>query len=128
MAQSRHVMEPRWLLLCLLLLGLIGMHHFVPTSPHDVMAAMPAAVDVMHDAPAHEPESPGNPAPSHDLMHLCMAIVCATVGLLLIALLLTVFRRDRDPVPSSPDPLGRVDRPPGLFGRTLLTSVCVLRE
>jgi hypothetical protein len=115
----------RWLLLCLLLLGIVSMHHVVPASAHDAMpAATSMAAQSPMPAPTHEPDSP---APSHDLMHLCMAVLCAILGLLLIALLLTVLRWETQPVPSLRSSTSRVDRPPGLSGRTLLASLCVLR-
>jgi hypothetical protein len=115
---------PRWLLVCLLLLGMVGMHHFVPASAHDAMStATSIATQEPMPAPSHEPT-----APSHELMHLCMAVVCAFLGLLLIALLLLiVLRRENLPVPSLRLSASRIDRPPGLSGRALLASVCVLR-
>lgn len=105
----------RWLLLCLLLLGVVSMHHFVATSDqHPAMA-------VEMTVPDHVPESP-----AHDLIHLCLAVLGAVAGLLLLVLLLGVFwpavrtaRRTR--------PVSRVDRPPWTSGRSVLTSVCVLR-
>jgi hypothetical protein len=116
---------PQWLLLCLLLLGVVGMHHFVPTPTHDIASVAPSiALGEPMQAPMHDPAAP---APAHELMHLCMAVLGAVLGLLLIALLIGVLRWDSQRIPSPASSAGRVDRPPGLSGRTLLASVCVLR-
>jgi nitric oxide reductase large subunit len=100
----------RWLLLCLLLLGVVGMHHTVSAEPHDMM---------------HTSQS--MPAPDHEMLHLCMAVITAAAGFLLFVLFLfTAFW----PVSVSArrfTVVSRVDRPPGLSGRSLLSSVCVLR-
>ncbi len=117
---------PRWLLLCLLLLGVVSMHHFVSAEAHGQMATMAAVTHELPADPGHEPHDPA-PSPAHDLMHLCMAVMCVIAGLLLIGLLLTMSWPPL--VPSlRPRRRGRrVDWPPGMFGRQLLSSVCVLR-
>lgn len=112
-------MGPRWLLLCLLLLGVVGMHHFVAAEHHH--ETMAVEMPMPAPDPGHAPESP-----AHDLIHLCLAVLGAVAGLLLLVLLLGVFwpalrtpRRTR--------PVSRVDRPPWTSGRSVLSSVCVLR-
>jgi hypothetical protein len=97
---------PRWLLLSLLLLGVVSM-----PGPD----------------PMHQPEDPASPSPLHDLQHLCMAVLGAILGLLLIGFLLAFCRRRPLPSIRRVRHIRRTDRPPRLSGRTLLSSVCVLR-
>lgn len=122
-------MGPRWLLLCMLLLGVVSMHHFVPAEAHDRATGMVASTmtDVPLPDPMHKPDGPA-PSPAHDLLHLCMAVLCAIIGLLLAALMLTVSQPARAPSLRPQRLVSGVDRPPGLSGRSLLNSVCVLRE
>jgi hypothetical protein len=115
---------PRWLLLGLLLLGVVSMHHFVPTG--DAHGPATAAVTTMADSPMHQPEDP-TPSPAHDLQHLCMAVVGAIVGLLLVGFLFAFFWRPPLPSIRRVRHIRRVERPPRLSGRALLSSVCVLR-
>jgi hypothetical protein len=119
-------MGPRWLLLCLLLLGMVGMHHFVPAEAHGRMSTVVTMTDEPPSDFMHGPHEPV-PSPAHGLMHLCMAVMYVIAGLLLIGFLLSMSWPAS--VPSlRPQRRGRrVDRPPGLFGRDLLSSVCILR-
>jgi hypothetical protein len=119
---------PRWLLLCLLLLGVIGMHHFASAEGHDqpTTAVSHTMTDAPVPDPTHEPERPA-PSPAHDLLHLCMAVLCAIIGLLLIGLLLGMSWPAQTMSLRLKRRVRRVDRPPRLFGRNLLSSVCVLR-
>jgi hypothetical protein len=127
MRQGGQELGLRWLLFFLLLLGLVGMHHFMPpTSHHQPAAAVSSVTDMHDDAPAHAPDSPA-PTPAHDLMHLCMAVLSAMAGLLLIALLLTTSWPAQAPVFPSPPLIRRADRPPDRYGLTLLISFGVLR-
>ena len=91
------------LLLFGLALSVIGMHH-LPLSPH-----APTEVHAVST-----------------LVHLCLAVLYAAAGLLLLAWLLTAVGAG---VPATRLPLRarRVWRPPGTAGRSLLTSLCVLR-
>lgn len=85
-----------------------------------------AVSHTMTDAPAPEPKAPA-PGPVHDLLHLCMAVLCAIVGLVLIGLLLAMSWPAQASSTRPQRRVERVDRPPPLSGRSLLSSVCVLR-
>jgi hypothetical protein len=119
---------PRWLLLSLLLLGVVSMHHFVPADAHGpATVAATTMADMPGPDPMHQPEDPASPSPLHDLQHLCMAVLGAILGLLLIGFLLAFCRRRPLPSIRRVRHIRRTDRPPRLSGRTLLSSVCVLR-
>ena len=120
------------LLLCALALAVIGMHQLAfahdpsPGNAHEVVA-MPSAMDV--SAPAHSstPDDGGSD-PVHDLMHLCLVVLCATGGFLLLAWL----SRAIDGPAHTPHAVrgllaATLWRPPRLAGRSLLSSVCLLR-
>lgn len=124
MSGSTQRTATQWALLCLLFLGVVGMHHVnVGADTPGGHAVMSATTD------AHEGQSPGEPepAPAHDMLHLCMAILCAVASALLFGWLLLR--------PVGP-PLNRAaaavwprapGRPPPIGGRGTLNSVCVLR-
>jgi hypothetical protein len=128
MKPGKRMTGPQWLLLSLLLLGVVGMHHFVPTDAHDPASTMVATAmaGVSGADPMHLPEGPA-PSPDHDSQHLCMAVLSAAAGLLLVAFLLTLSWQAPVPLLQRVRYVRRVDRPPGLSGRTLLNSVCVSR-
>jgi hypothetical protein len=113
----------QWALLCLLVLGVIGMHHVSAgaTGAHTGIAAT-AGAHGDHRTP-DDPE----PAPAHDLSHMCMAILCAVVSLLLGWSLLRLSHPSDDPAASAPAWPRAPARPPPLGGRGVLTSLCVLR-
>lgn len=120
MAAGTHRTVTQWLLLCVLFLGVVGMHHVATdmASGHDMTAVS-----------THHEQSPEEPAPSgHDVLHLCVAVLGAVVSLLLLAWLLvrsTPQRTGRAPGSSAwPRAPGH---PPPVGGRSLLSSVCVLR-
>lgn len=123
------------LLLCVLALAVLGMHHIpfltahaamADDSPAAAMSEAPSSVSGMLEAP-----SAGDPAPGagHDLMHLCLAVLLAATGLVLLASWLVATFRTRTHVRrigarSSTHP---GNRSPPRAGRSLLTSVCILR-
>lgn len=115
----------QWALLCLLFLGVVGMHHVnVDAEMPAGHAVMPATADPHSD---HAPDEPG-PAPTHDMLHLCMAILCTVVPLLLLASLpRSVMRADENGAAAAPAWPRAPARPPPLGGRGLLSSLCVLR-
>jgi hypothetical protein len=79
-------------LLCALAIGIVAMHHLAASD--DMAGATPQAVmamtSVSHDIPSAVQafpspavaQHPSAPMPSHDLMHLCLAVLWA-VGLAL---------------------------------------------
>ncbi|EIE97590.1 DUF6153 family protein [Saccharomonospora glauca] len=84
MTDGRRSVIPRWLLLCLVLLGLVTMHHVVDQhSEHTGSATALQQVAVEH----HGPVPDDSPAPSHDhssvLGHLCFAVLVGSIVLLL---------------------------------------------
>jgi hypothetical protein len=126
-------------LLCALAIGIVGMHHLAASD--DMAAAPPPTVvpmmSVSHDissavqafpSPAVV-QHPSAPMPSHDLMHLCLAVLWAVgLALAVLWLLLWVSRGAlRSGVRSGPRQPRAPDRPPDRRGRTLLTSFCILR-
>ncbi|SDO58184.1 hypothetical protein SAMN05421507_10330 [Lentzea jiangxiensis] len=123
MAPATHGRTIQWILLCALFLGVVGMHHVnvsndVP-SPHGTVSTSTHG--------AHHPGDPA-PEPTHDVLHLCVAVLTAVASLVLLASLLLLTARRLVPVrvqatgvrPRAPD------RPPR-GGRDLLGSLCVLR-
>jgi len=113
----------QWLLLCALFLGVVGMHHVAANgemaSGHDM-----TQVTAHHE---HSPEEPA-PSPEHDMLHLCVAVLCAVVSLLLLAWLLVRTTSQRTGRALGSSAWSRApDRPPPVGGRALLSSVCVLR-
>ncbi|MFS8097402.1 DUF6153 family protein [Lentzea alba] len=125
MSGSMQRTAAQWALLCLLFLGVVGMHHVnVDTDMPAGHAVMSATADP-HSGRA--PDEPG-PAPTHDMLHLCMAILCAVTPLLLLAsLLLRVVQPHEDGTAATPSWPRAPARPPPPGGRGLLNSLCVLR-
>jgi hypothetical protein len=90
---SPKVVTTRWLLLCVLTLGLIGMHHLGWMShpcgaPADPMSSMSVLMpgDVMSPgAPSAGQEDPSTGHQTHhgvdDLLHLCLAVLVAALAL-----------------------------------------------
>jgi hypothetical protein len=100
------VLAVRWLLLCALAFGLVGMHHLATTSHHDGEHTEVTAVA----APAGERLTPTiteavfadgccdeHTTGGHDLLHLCLVILAA--GLVLAALLARWRRYDPEASP-----------------------------
>jgi hypothetical protein len=126
----------QWLLLCGLALAVVGMHH-VPLAPHDTvvhsMAGETHAATLMAPATVAGPlemflSSDSGTGMGHDMPHLCVAVLCAAGGLVLLAWLLTVGTND---VPGRDHglrpPVWQAWRLPRAAGRSLLTFVCVSR-
>ncbi|GGU26932.1 hypothetical protein [Lentzea flava] len=114
----------RWLLLCVLFLGVVGMHHVATDG--DMRSGHHMGPVTAHQQ--HLPEEPAPSSPGHDVLHMCVAVLCAVASLVLLAWLLA------RPAPES---AGRTlsssawprapDHPPPVGGRALLSSACVLR-
>ncbi|MET8849895.1 DUF6153 family protein [Amycolatopsis sp. NPDC004625] len=128
MAADRLGRVQRVLLLCALALGVVAMHHVGMAD-----AAGGTAIHAMADPgpPAATGSGSGSgdhdPGGLHDVLHLCLAVLCAAGALLLTVVLFlgaarctTKFSRTI----GSRGPPGR-GRPPD--GRRILTSLCVLR-
>jgi hypothetical protein len=108
------------ILLCALAFCVVAMHHVSPASGMPDTAAV--SVSAMQ-APAH---SDGHGDGMHDVLHLCLAVL----GALLVALVaFRVLPAFGTPLFRAPGPRGspRPGRPPDRTGRTILTSLCVLR-
>jgi len=116
------------LLLHALVFLVIGMHHVplvshcAPTMSAEVMPAAMASVEQAEIQPS------GNHCADtgHDMLHLCLAVLWAIAGLLLLVWLAVGGGGSALAARLRP-PSWRVWRPPHTAGRSLLTSVCVLR-
>ncbi|QKV78182.1 hypothetical protein [Amycolatopsis sp. Hca4] len=108
-------------LLCLLALCVTAMHH-VPSAGEPMATVSVSAMDVAGPAPGGH----HGPAGGHDVLHLCLAVLTA---LLLVCVLLLVGRPGRANPARRTWPRGSPapERPPDRPGRTVLTSLCVLR-
>jgi hypothetical protein len=113
----------QWALLCLLVLGVVGMHHVT------VDADMPGghtAVASAHGEPG-TPDEP-EPAPTHDMLHMCLAILSVVASLALLGWSLLRLSRPSDSRTASTSAWPRAPaRPPPICGRGVLNSLCVLR-
>jgi hypothetical protein len=122
-------------LLFALALCVVAMHH---VGMSDNMLGSTAA-PTMHTMSATQVESgpaalsgdelPGMPSGAHGLMHLCLAVLSA-VGAVLLALLALgslSWPAALSATSSGPPGSSGPPRPPDRRGRTVLTSLCVLR-
>ena len=119
----------QWALVWAVAFAVVGMHHLGTQEPaaHPTTASTAAT---MVDCCAHGASDEHAPAPSgqHDMLHLCLAILCAVLGLTLTLFALRVpvnterfsSLRTRAARPRPPPP-----RPGG--APALLANLCVLR-
>lgn len=107
----------QWALFCLLVLGVVGMHHV------NVDADMPGGHTAVASANG-EPSAPDEPA--HDMLHMCLAILSVVASLALLGWLLVRLPRPSDSRATPAWPPAPA-RPPPICGRGLLNSLCVLR-
>ena len=130
-------------LLCALAVCVVAMHHFsvaagmpgaaVDTATHAMSEAAPDVVgpDVVAPPPVagSGEHDPGMPSGMHDMLHLCLAVLCAAGALLLALLAFLGVSWFTTTFPRSPQLRGspRRGRPPDGRGRNILTSLCVLR-
>jgi|UPI000687C4AA hypothetical protein len=134
MRRSTRSSVPQWLLLCVLALAVLGMHHVVSTS-HLPAAGEAHVADTTHSGGAAEghSQSPTDSTPSdpaHDALHFCLAVLFTAGPLLLLSSRLRSVLRDARSLAATLLCCAQVPRTRErsvLVGRTLLTSVCVLR-
>jgi hypothetical protein len=124
MAGSTRRTVTQWLLLCVLFLGVVGMHHIATSGDMTSDQAM-TQLTAQHK---QSPEEPA-PSPEHDMLHLCVAVLCVVVSLLLLLawLLVRTTPQSTSRALGSPAWPRAPDHPPPIGGRALLSSVCVLR-
>lgn len=123
MALGTHSRTTQWVLLCVLFLGVVGMHH-VNVSNDMSLAHGAASTSAHHAPPSEEPA----PQPTHEMLHLCVAVLCVVVSLLLLVwLLLRTARPIAGRILASSAWPRAPERPPPRSGRDLLSSLCVLR-
>ncbi|MGI6873965.1 hypothetical protein [Amycolatopsis sp. 3B14] len=107
----------RAVLLCLLAFGLVGMHHIAG-------ADHPESTVVTVVAHAGQPDGDHGHGMTHDVLHLCLAVLLAGV-LLGLWTLLRAVRNPPLPRRLAGRPRSRApDRP---SGRAVLAGLCVLR-
>ncbi|WIX98041.1 hypothetical protein QRX60_28650 [Amycolatopsis mongoliensis] len=126
------------ILLCALAVSVVAMHHFsvaVGRPGAAGMTATQAMSEVGLEAVAAPPMSgsgehdPGMPNRMQDMLHLCLAVLCAAGALLLALVAFLGLSWFTTRFPRSPQFHGspRRGRPPDGCGRSILTSLCVLR-
>ncbi|MEV7040749.1 DUF6153 family protein [Amycolatopsis sp. NPDC051061] len=137
MTTNRFSNGQRVVLLCVLAFCVVAMHHVSSTSGMSDTAAatthaMPVAGMEAVAAPqvaASGEHGPGMPSEMHDILHLCLAVLAAAGALLaaVVAFLAMSHRKallfQVTKLRGSP----RRGRPPDRSGRSILTSLCVLR-
>lgn len=84
-----------------------------------------ATPEMATTVPMAQPADDSGTGMGHDLLHLCLVVLCAAVVFLIGAWLLATTKATR----AGPDDQPRAAFPslPGAAGRSLLASVCVLR-
>jgi hypothetical protein len=133
---SPKVVTARWLLLCVLAFGLVGMHHLgwmshTSGTPVEVSSIVPGS---MPHTPDQQDVTPHHASPGHgthhntgDLLHLCLAVLAAG---LMLAGLWSQWRRSVS-APDDPRLAPRTAWPrpphPPPVPSSLLTSLGVLR-
>ncbi|WP_409494109.1 DUF6153 family protein [Amycolatopsis sp. cmx-11-12] len=83
MTQSSYPAALRWLLLCVVALGLVGMHHVIAETGHG--AGHETSVVAMVDPCC--PDTPSHDDGGHSGLHLCLAVLAAAVLLIVTWLL-----------------------------------------
>lgn len=81
--QSSYPAALRWLLLCVVALGLVGMHHVIAETGHGAgheTSAVAMADPCCPDTPSHDDGG-------HSGLHLCLAVLAAAVLLIVTWLL-----------------------------------------
>ncbi|WP_461156724.1 DUF6153 family protein [Saccharopolyspora tripterygii] len=134
-----------WALLCGLLLGLLGMHHLSANGAAGTHATT-ASSSTTTSAAAHSEDSHrsdcctprtsigsevaegGHGSDSHNLMHLCLAVLCAITALTGAVLIFRGSKHLQEPGTGRFPAQASPHRPArARAGPDLLSSICVLR-
>ena len=119
----------QWALVWAVAFALVGMHHLGTQEPDAHPTTVSAAASVL-DCCAHDAsqEHAPNPAGQHDMLHLCLAILCAALSLALALFAMsrrTVTERLGTRSTGAVRPRAPPPRPGGAPAR--LAQLCVLR-
>lgn len=122
----------RWALLCVLAWGVLAMHHVDPVATgqsggHGVTSSkhLDSAVPTVSATDSGEQQEHEG---LNGFLHLCLAVLCTVVSLVLLIRLVGRQSRLRSTSPSRIQVFARpVARPPPVGGRGVLHRVCVLR-
>ncbi len=120
----------RWMMLVALALGVLAMHHVSQADDARAGFGQSAMAPVTDGAPGAHPDvdhDKPTPAGHNDLLHLCLAVVCAAVGLAIALWLIRTRREWFSPLAWSNTIRAAIRAPPPRWGRDILHSVCVLR-
>ncbi|EHR50665.1 hypothetical protein SacmaDRAFT_2419 [Saccharomonospora marina XMU15] len=123
---------PQWLLLCVLVLAVLGMHSVMSTSHEPATSKTPVIAGMAGEAPVSVEQPLPDPLPeqgSHGLLNLCLAVLAAGAVLVLARMLGEGLRTwgGLDVVERACDAFVVRRRFPGPAGRRLLATVCILR-
>jgi len=120
----------RVVLLCALALGMLTMHHVNAAGVvHETVKTFAV------DSPAAAMTADSTPQPpacplcgEHDVLHVCLAVLCATTMILLALLALLIFS-SASTTAAATGPRGSpgTRHPPHRGGRAVLACLCVLR-
>lgn len=131
MAANRLSGPRQVILLCALALCVVAMHHVsTAKDAHGGVMAQAVATEQVVTAgmdTVSGDHDPGMPDGAHDLLHLCLAVMCAIVAFLLTFLTRSRLSAAHMSAVASPRGSPAPDRPPDRRGRVILTSLCVLR-
>jgi hypothetical protein len=115
----------RWVFLVALALGIVGMHHLPMSDTGQEPVGHTMSV-IVASAPSVE-AAPACCDSMGDMMHLCLAVLCAAAALLLSWLLLRRRATTWPPRPGTAGATSSGRSPPPRRPVPLLPSLCVLR-
>ena len=123
----------RVILLCALALGVLAMHHVnaagIVHETVETFVVDTSAVATTAESLDAAPQHPACPlCGDHDVLHVCLAVLCAsTMVLLALFALLRTANSVTAPAVIGPRGSPRPDPPPGEGGRAVIACLCVLR-